>query len=78
VQPGIKERSNFVFQLYPNPTENQFIISIPDNTAIEVIVYDVLGKSIHKTDQKIIQTSTWSEGIYIVNVNGTSKKLIVK
>jgi len=78
VQPGIKERNQLDFSLYPNPASHQFIISLEDNIKIDVIVYDLLGHVIVQTNDRIVQTSSWSQGVYIVNVNGSSKKLIVR
>ena len=78
VQPGIKERNQLAFSLYPNPTNDHFIISLEDNITIDVQVYDLLGHIIHQSNDRIVQTTSWAKGVYIVNVNGTSKKLMVK
>ncbi len=78
VQPGIKERNQFVFSLYPNPTNGQFFIAVEGNKDIQVIVYDLLGHVILQTNERLVQTASWSKGVYVVNVNGTSKKLMVK
>ena len=78
VQPGIKERNEFQFSIYPNPANGQFAIAVAENEEIDVKIFDLVGQIVHHSTDRIIQTSTWSSGVYIVNVNGTSKKLIVK
>ncbi|HOZ81959.1 MAG TPA: T9SS type A sorting domain-containing protein [Bacteroidia bacterium] len=84
---SIKENSNLIYQLSPNPTNGQFTISfdklIPTG---KVNIYNAVGEIvgcevINNESQKLINLRNISAGVYFVNVlNGEAsyrKKLIV-
>jgi hypothetical protein len=61
------------FSLSPNPASNYFTISLSNHKKDEVTVADIAGKIIYtntikETPQLEINTSTFSEGVYIVQV----------
>lgn len=70
--------------LYPNPTKNNFQIQLSGIDFIEQIsVFDVLGKRIYKqnmieSNSASVDTSTFNEGIYLVEITTTSNQRILK
>ncbi|MFT5620221.1 MAG: hypothetical protein ACI825_001804 [Planctomycetota bacterium] len=66
------------FSIYPNPSQGVFFISAENNEPLEIIVYDLLGHMMYEGKERQVFTRQWSAGVYIVNVNGTSKKIIVE
>lgn len=70
-------------QLYSNPVQNEFRINTPW-TAEELMVeiYNLLGQKIaHQsfTSETIqMDTSNWSEGVYVVKVNKGKEVFITK
>ncbi|WP_309609126.1 T9SS type A sorting domain-containing protein, partial [Flavobacterium sp.] len=71
--------------LFPNPNTGSFRISFQpeNNDKIEIIVYDMSGRNIYNKsflnsgmfDQEL-QMNTISSGIYFVNIQNGSKKLV--
>ena len=73
------------FSIYPNPTNTGFVnITTKANTAVNVTVFDVLGKQVlSKTlNNNTLDVTSLTTGVYILklNQNGTSttKRLIVE
>lgn len=73
------------FNIYPNPTNTGFVnITTKANTAVNVTVYDVLGKQVlNKTlNNNTLDVTSLTTGVYILklNQNGTSttKRLVVE
>mgnify|MGYP003645469500 CR=1 FL=1 len=73
------------FNIYPNPTNSGFVnITTKANTAVNVTVFDVLGKQVlSKTlNNNTLDVTSLTTGVYILklNQNGTSttKRLIVE
>ncbi len=70
--------------LYPNPASDMVNISISEaNQAVEVIIYDALGRLMHSvTTEGIINISQLNTGVYYVKVvqgkKQAVKKLLVK
>ncbi|MDN3493266.1 T9SS type A sorting domain-containing protein [Winogradskyella bathintestinalis] len=62
-------------KIFPNPTSS--VLNIQTNKIIDVIeIYDVFGKRISQTNQKTINTSHLSSGIYMIkisNIEGQSE-----
>ena len=71
-------KSDFAVTMYPNPTSGKFTVST--DRAVYVEVFDVLGKSILTSPNKIIDLSGYQSGIYFVKVTGISdaKQQILK
>ena len=76
--------SNTEFSIYPNPATNGFVnITTSSNAAINVSVYDVIGKQVlSQTINNRLDVSNLKTGVYILqlNQNGatTTKKLVIK
>lgn len=66
--------------IYPNPANDYFIIKAPQANFIEIS--DLLGKKyLSLSDPKgqiRIQTSSWSNGVYIVRVDDVVNKVIIQ
>ena len=71
-------KSDFAVTMYPNPTSGKFTVST--DRAVYVEVFDVLGKSILTSPNKIIDLSGYQSGIYFVKVTGIidAKQQILK
>jgi len=74
------------FSIYPNPVSDGFLNIRKNNSdAINVVVYDVLGKQISKTrlaNNQPLNVSELKSGLYILQISqnetSISKKLIIK
>ena len=72
------------FSVYPNPTANQFTVSVAEKVTVRIA--DVNGRELSTEiiqEAKEYNVSSWDAGIYFVTVekeNGakTTKKLIVQ
>lgn len=84
----INGKNDFV-NIYPNPAKNTINISLEGFemfSAIEIKIYDILGKIVHsETTNKnkiIIDSSNWTSGIYTIsirqNTNSIHKKIIIE
>ena len=80
---SIAEFGNILnYNLYPNPAQNYFIIDISDNSVEnkELVIYNTNGQQVFSTiiqEKKIIQTDQLSNGLYLIRVGNSVKKLII-
>ena len=77
--------TNTEFRLFPNPTNTGIVnITTTSNEAINVTVFDILGKQVlsQTVNNTILNVSSLNAGVYILklNQNGatTTKKLVIK
>ncbi|MFK7781560.1 T9SS type A sorting domain-containing protein [Psychroserpens sp.] len=80
---SVDEFQNTSFQLYPNPTKNQFTIQLKDTSKLETVtIYNTLGQVVLTSEELIVNTSALASGTYIVEIQTTqgkaSKKLIIE
>lgn len=66
----------------PNPATDRVELQWQDQTLEQVTVYDALGRKTleiptDRLDRLTLDVSTWSTGVYYVQVGNSSKKLIV-
>lgn len=78
-----KEQNPFTFNVYPNPANNHLTIQLGSNTQLdEVKIYTMLGHLVLTSKELLIDTSSLSAGLYIVEVKTDKgqglKKLIVQ
>ena len=76
------------FVLYPNPATNSVTAIIPNNDIYSLSIHNVKGQLLYKQQnlkniEYIIDTATYSAGIYIINLtsatgNTLTKRLIIK
>ena len=66
--------------IYPNPTSNK--LTVESNLLGKIAIKNLLGKTVYttkKTTNSIsINTSKFAKGIYILQLNGTSSKVIIQ
>lgn len=69
-------------KIYPNPTVNNFKIELEDSEILEnsIRVFNTNGQIIYQTitPENIIEieTSDWKSGLYLININGATAKII--
>lgn len=71
------------FTLYPNPFSTQFNIKANQSSITSVAIYNILGQEVYQvnnlnTNQFSVETSTFSRGMYIVNINNTYQEKLIK
>jgi len=73
---------NTAIQIFPNPTRNILNINILDNEGAEVKIYNLFGKMVYHEitmdNQKTIDLTYLSGGLYIVSVSTTNEQFIKK
>lgn len=57
-----------LFYVYPNPVSNTLYISIGENVLSEVKLFNITGQLIYSGKEKLIDMSTYSVGIYSLQV----------
>jgi hypothetical protein len=80
---SVEEQSILDFNFYPNPTKNQFTIQLDYSDILEnVNIYNNLGQLVLTSQKVIVNTTTLSAGLYVVeletNKGKGSKKLIIE
>lgn len=78
----IEETSLTGFDVFPNPATNQ--ITIEGQDVCEILIYNALGQIVYSKsgDVETIDTSTFDEGLYVVNVkdingNSASQRIVI-
>ena len=79
---NVSDNNKINFKIYPNPAKNKITITTSQQN-INITIFTIAGKKIIETTAKIINTSNFAKGCYIIeirNKNGFSKreKLIIK
>jgi len=83
IPPSLKELS-----VYPNPANSNFTIYLPNKTSAQaqITISNSQGQLVYSSaaiDYSTINCSTWSRGVYLINLqeNGkiiTSKKIVLE
>lgn len=82
---GVDENTANTLTIFPNPASNQ--INIEGRDICEVMIYNALGQMIYTKscdiDNIVIETTSFDEGIYLVNVKRTdgmssSQRIVIK
>lgn len=69
------------YMMYPNPTSSKItFINVNQNELNAIKIYDTLGQGVHSFQiaNNTIDVSSFSKGIYFIQLSGTIKKLIVE
>lgn len=70
------------FNLFPNPTKDQFTIQLNDNSVLQKItIYNTLGQVVLSSNELIVNTSKLASGSYYVQVEtnqGKATKKLIK
>ena len=80
---SVEEYNQLSFELFPNPTKNQFTIQLENGQELEQVkIYNNLGQLVKTVQTKIIKTSNFATGLYFVEVitnqGKVTKKLVIK
>ena len=74
---GIDEVNNLSIQIYPNPTSD--FIFIENIEPQQVTIYSLDGKMIKTVENtNILDVRDLKEGVYLINIDGTVRKLIIE
>ena len=76
---GVNENSPLVLKVSPNPFNDILYVKRINLNSASVQLFDISGKEYAKSitiSENSINTSNLSKGIYILNVNGVSTKLV--
>jgi hypothetical protein len=70
---SVPETESMKFQLTPNPTTSNALISVFGATVVSVEVHDVLGRRIFRRDginasEAELPSGSWSPGAYFIRV----------
>ena len=65
---------NQLFKVYPNPVVSQ--INIAHNESIEATIFNQLGQHVLTTQEKTIDLSSYSKGVYILKVRNLNNNNI--
>lgn len=80
---GLNDIEALQFSMYPNPAEHFFTIALNSEIELECInIYDIQGRYVNSSTQKLVDISSISSGVYFVEVithkGKSAKKLIIK
>lgn len=71
--------ANNKFSIYPNPFTNMISIDFTDNQVHKIEVVDYLGSILYSSiinAKTIIDLSKFSNGIYLICIDGRTEKII--
>ncbi|MBK8845541.1 MAG: T9SS type A sorting domain-containing protein [Bacteroidetes bacterium] len=80
---NIDELNRYSFNLYPNPIKDILYITLQNakNKTYHLQVQDITGRMIEqkdivlaKSNTVMLETNAWLPGVYVVNIEGVSKK----
>jgi uncharacterized repeat protein (TIGR01451 family) len=78
---SVNEIAASTWSIFPNPTNDRFIISGIEQGNTPLIIYDMMGKnvmSINVSNGQEINVNSLSAGIYVLMINGEQKRLVVE
>ena len=80
IPTSVDEIQHLEVKLYPNPAQESFKVNV--NKEGNMYVSDCMGRIIYYrsvySGENSIEISDWTSGMYVVNVNRFSKRLIVQ
>jgi len=79
VPSSIAEHANRDFVIYPNPTSSSFKIDVEKGAMVSIT--DLTGKLIYNDNYQAVESidvTNWTAGMYMVNVEGSVQKLIIR
>jgi hypothetical protein len=75
---GLTTVSATEFTVYPNPTAGKVYIKNETGKTPEIIVCNLMGKTLLRTHENSIDLSAFADGIYLLYVDGKAVKVIKK
>jgi hypothetical protein len=74
--------TDVVFNVYPNPASNQFLVSYPNNDGAEMVVTDLDGQELLRKPfagkLETIDASGWAKGVYLVMLTNEQQTAVKK
>jgi hypothetical protein len=70
---------NIEANIFPNPVENSFSITINNNATNQISVYDIAGKKVYETQfVKVltVNTSNWNNSLYTAQISNKNNNII--
>ena len=76
----IDVNKNYDFNVFPNPTKNNFTVHSKENGNIKIynLLGDIMFSTIKQEEKLIINTSSLSKGIYLIELNNKTQKISIK
>jgi len=69
------------FEIYPNPNNGKFVLNLDENQNV-VKIFNSLGQQVYENEnasQNVnIDLSEMEAGIYLININGKTRKMVIK
>ena len=80
---GFTNNNHFELEIYPNPSEDQINLILPDQSNYNITVFDLKGQKIidviNEEKEVIIDISILEKGTYLLNINSLlNQKIITK
>jgi hypothetical protein len=72
---GINDIQVNKLTIYPNPTQDKVYIQTESESALQVKVFNTIGKLLLETRSNEIDLSAFAKGIYLIQVNGKTTKI---
>ena len=71
---------NYEFNIFPNPAQNNFTVHSKENGNIKIynLLGDIMFSTIKQEEKLIINTSSLSKGIYLIELNNKTQKISIK
>lgn len=73
---GDDKEDTATVSISPNPTSD--VITVSGNISSDVKVYDSTGRQVIRTNESVIDVSSFNPGVYLVKVDGKTFKVIKK
>ena len=83
---SIKEVNKSIFNVYPNPTNGEFVIALDATAKYDITIINVLGQTVYATSTNTMETtidlSNFDKGVYNVELKNNdatfTEKVIVE
>lgn len=76
VTTNIEQSQNKEVMVYPNPTKDFVYIKTEDNNLSNVKLYNLAGTLLKEVQSNMVDVSSLSKGIYLIDVNGIKTKIV--
>lgn len=73
---AIDAKEASIMNVYPNPTKDVVHIKTQNNDVADIILYNLSGKQLLKTRGNEVDLSGYVEGVYLLQINGITKKVV--
>lgn len=73
-----KKLASFQANVFPNPTENSFSITVNDQDMYHINVFDATGKKVYENqlnNNLTINTANWSQAVYTIQISNNNSSI---